>query len=1380
MKTAIVNRLISVVGMTALGCFLAMAPWTVAYGQALADYTAYPLFVSKTVPPNILFIVDLSEAMLPAAYGSYPESSGGKISSNLTGVLTATGLCGTNATPNTNGVGCPSPSGVADSFDSSQTYFGMFDSLGCYTYGSNEFGSRTSKASVNSNCATSQWDGNFLNWLSMRKVDHAKKVLIGGRTLSASNNDGTANTLLGEQKTGSDGSTASCNNSSSFCFRYVKVSSGSGNRFPNTVPVDAGNVTYFGLGEGVITVSNVATEANIFAGTSYNIKVDLTTETDAYRQAQSLGLLQNLRTDNMRVGVMFTNSSNGKAATVFRAFDGTFNSSAITGIRNQQLSSYAALAEGTYEAFCYYRNSQGPCYSNSPADFAASVGASGDPFYFVSNTQTVGCCKSFILMISSGQPTGDGSVPDVTSPFGDLFTTDTVGIATSRLDDVTFYGQTHDIRNQASGTTGYVSGAQKVTFYAVNAMGGGAGSQLLASSAKYGGFEDRDSNGVPNSTGQTCTYPAGTTLGSGSSNSSLEWDLDQNCIPDTYFDASEGGNLEATINKAIADILKRAASGTSVSVLATSSTGEGTIYQAYFFPSQFEGLNEIKWTGYTQGLFVDSLGNLREDTNADGKLVYGEDHIVKTRFDATNSEVKVDRFYDANPADGIADSTTPFESVGLKEVKAIWEAGRRLALRDLSSSPRNILTWVDTDSDGFVDAGEQIAFSSTNATTLSPYLRAEASVYTAANIISFIQGNQVSGMRDRQLTMTDDSGGSVVKVWRFGDPINSTPTVIGPPKERFDVIYGDASYTAFFQQYKNRRLVAYVGANDGMLHAFNAGYYHRGDDSSTSEVEHGYFTKAPTNNSSSISLGHELWGFIPYQLLPHLKWLTQSDYTHVYYVDLKPKVTDARIFAADADHPNGWGTILIGGFRMGGSCGGCVSNTGAPPMTVTADFGSGVQTRTFYTAYFALDITNPEVDPKLLWVFTDSAMGLSTSYPAVLRVSPSADGKSDNTNAKWFMVVGSGPTGYDGSSGQTGRLFVVDIKNGPKDSNGSNVFSTFLTSDTNSFMGDLVTLDANLDFRVDTTYVGNVINNGNNTPSWYGKMYRLTTTGCASAPCSTSTWGGTPNAPTVLLATFPSAGTTKVGPITAPAMVTADESARIWVFFGTGRFFGTNDKSNTDTQYLYGVKDPVVTGTCTQSTSTNCEKKNILNVSNAVVCVVCASGTNQVTGVTGVDNFSGTGTNTLEGLVQSMDGWYTTLPTSKERALSQPTLLGGTVFYTSFVPNADICSASGDGMIYALFYKTGSAYKESVIGTYTSGSNTNVSRSIALGIGLPSQMAVQIGGQGDGVNGQVAGGGCAGRVTGFIQASTGALNQFCGKPALSSWSRYVSWLNKRI
>ena len=143
-------------------------------------------------------------------------------------------------------------------------------------------------------------------------------------------------------------------------------------------------------------------------------------------------------------------------------------------------------------------------------------------------------------------------------------------------------------------------------------------------------------------------------------------------------------------------------------------------------------------------------------------------------------------------------------------------------------------------------------------------------------------------------------------------------------------------------KYRNRRQVVYAGANDGMLHAFNGGYFHRGDDiSTTTKTEHGYFTRNPMNNTSGKQLGHELFGFIPQELLPHLKWLTKPDYTHVYYVDLTPKVTDARIFTADTDHPNGWGTILMGGFRLGGSCGACTTSTGAPPMTLTADFNGG-------------------------------------------------------------------------------------------------------------------------------------------------------------------------------------------------------------------------------------------------------------------------------------------------------------------------------------------------------------------------------------------------------------------------------------------------------
>ncbi len=190
-----------------------------------------------------------------------------------------------------------------------------------------------------------------------------------------------------------------------------------------------------------------------------------------------------------------------------------------------------------------------------------------------------------------------------------------------------------------------------------------------------------------------------------------------------------------------------------------------------------------------------------------------------------------------------------------------------------------------------------------------------------------------------------------------------------------------------------------------------------------------------------------------------------------------------------------------------------------------------------------------------------------------------------------------------------------------------------------------------------------------------------------------------------------------------------------------------------------------------------------MDVSSATICVVCDTGVDQVTGtgdISGVTTFDGSGTTSMIGLVQSKDGWFTSLPTTGERNLSAPTLLGGTLFFTTFVPASDACGGGGDGYLYALFYLTGTAYQESVIGTETVGGNTNVLRSLVMGAGLPSQVAIQIGAQGTGASGATSSSGCVGAVTGFIQTSSGALSQVCGKTALSSWSRYITWLSERV
>ncbi len=1364
---------------------VALSGPTQADAQFLSDYTSTPPFITSTVAPNILLLLDNSGSMNSRAYQT--------------------------------------------AFDTATTYYGIFDPTECYSYSSNRFQPDSSaNPSTPGTCGASYpWSGNLLNYASMRRMDVAKWVMTGGICSVARDASGNCTRFKGQDSFNAStccrDQTQSVTNAQATGRMDAAYIPGAGDVYFHMVGSNANLRGYFcvdndstapGSGD-----ADCAQDGGGYTETRWKIEVD--------HAVAAGGIIQQVGT-RARFGLMeFKGAGDGGQVL---ADVGSSISTITTAIDTTVPATWTPLAESLYEATRYFMQIA-PAYTNSDYSYTDPT---RDPYYFAAPTwagtsQNVTCCKSYVIIFTDGQPTQDLNVPSSIRDYAHTalnhgtsdHCTSTAGCTNGYaghsannnaawhnnaansnhhdncstyfggttsdpcnnngshfLDDVAYYAHTNDLRQATvpvlGGAGKDLTGLQNLTIYTFFAFG--TGSNLLSDAAKAGGFEDRNANNIPDLP-EEYDKVNNTTGAAGADG-----------VPDTYFVSDNADNLHDRLLAAITSILQKSASGTSVSVLATSATAEGSLYQAFFFPSTFEGTSDIKWTGYTQGLFLDAFGNVREDTNGDGKLILNADKIIKARYETSTGDVKVDRYHD-NDGNGQADSTTPYETIGLKEVKSIWEAGKRLAFTD--SSARKLITWVDSDNDGVVDSGEQIYFTAANVSTLSPYLRPGASPFTATNIINFIRGDQITGMRDRQLTVTEGVT-TAVRVWKLGDPIHSTPTIVGAPKERYDLIYGDASYQTFYTQYRNRRWVAYVGTNDGMLHAFNSGFYHRGDDTSTSGVvEHGRFTRDASGGASGAPLGQELWGFIPYHLLPQLKWLTQGDYTHVYYVDLKPKVTDARIFTPDADHPGGWGTILIGGMRMGGSCRGavspaaatCVGATGAPPMSVTADFGSGTQTRNFYSAYFVLDITNPEVDPKLLWVFTDESLGLTTSYPAIVRVAPDGAPKTDNTNAKWYMVVGSGPTGYDGISGQTGQMFAMDLATGPiNPGTGSSQLSKFPTSDASSFMGNLITLDSELDYKTDVAYVGNNYNNGV-SPQWAGKMYRLMTRGCTAAPCTTNTWGvlsGGNRAPSVLLSSFPTAGTYKVGPTVAAPTVTSDDTGKIWVFFGTGRFFSNADKTNTEQQYFFGVKDPVVTNGCADSSVTNCEKKNLLNVSGVTVCVTCATGTNQVTGIGGVTQLEGSATTTLQGLIMTMDGWYTTMPTSLERVVVSPTVLGGIIYFPSFIPSTNICDASGTGNLYALFYLTGSAYKESVIGTTVVGSNTNVLRSMALGTaGLASQMAVHIGAQGAGAAGTTSSTGCAGRITGFMQSSTGTLSQFCTKPAYATWSRYISWINQR-
>ncbi len=1443
--------------------------------QTMDQYYAVPPFVSDQVAPNIILLLDNSGSMSNLACDfSIP----------------ADGDCSDAADKN---------------FDNTVSFSGYFDPLRCYTYdnGSDKrFEPATVKAGLATRCSDTEWDGNFLNYATFRRFDALKKSMIGGDCFVARAADGTCPTngtpalsTVRAQATGvntefTDTVYAGGAGVQTYLGR-IPLAERSGNPATLWIGTDAG---YFCL-DNDQTFNSGCTDGDYNTNKKFELKVGYTTEPTGVIQqigAQArFGLFEFKPTGDgarMLVGVGSRQSIDFSGSTVE-----TFNTNTaamVDAVQESFPSTWTPLSESLYETARYiaqinstyltsayvYPIAFSGGISNGVAFATAGVGSIGtseitaltgsetctsgasyitnacgrDPYFFGSNhtpawasTSTqVRCCKTFVILVTDGEPTQDTNIPagsqdyghgqhglhcvganaTIHAPNGTCNTnsatpaatllgehkTDYASSGNHYLDDVAYWAHTNDLRPcTAAGADGTIAvlnvtghclqGLQNITVYTFFAFGSIQGREILMHTAKLGGFEDSNNNNLPDLV--------------------TEWDKVINAtgapgtdgIPDNFFESANADDLQDRLMATITAILRKSSSGTAISVLATSASGEGSVYQAYFYTSTVgQGGANVRWTGYAQGLFIDHLGNFREDTNQDGKLVYEQDYIVKTRYDnvatsLTFGQVLVDKYGDTNGdgaadqvdanADGVLDPAVPaISGLGLKDILPFWEGGKQLA--NLASSSRNLLTWVDTDNDGLVDAGEEMQFSTANSTTLSPYLRAGAAPYTADNIINFIRGDEIAGLRTRMLEVPIGSG--TYKVWKLGDPIHSTPTIVAAPRTNYDIIYGDSSYTAFFTKWKDRREVIYVGANDGMLHAFNGGFYHKSDDATTASViEHGWYTKNPTDNSSGRPLGDELWGYIPHQLLPQLQWLTRADYTHVYYVDLKPTVADVRIFTPDADHPNGWGTILIGGFRMGGSCGSCASGTGAPPMTVNI----GGTNRTFYSAYFVLDITNPDVDPKLLWSFSNTGLGLTTGIPAVVRVSPTADSKIDNTNAKWMVLFGSGPNGYaadlSAASAQTAKVYAVDLKVGP--GAGNSQVTTMPVGSIKSFLSDIRALDRDFDYRHDVAYFGRTLYDG--SLPWRGKMYRLTTGGCTNAPCSTSTWGvnngGNRSATEIIDAFYDynaSTGTpVEIGPVTTAPAVTIDDANKVWVFFGTGRYLSNSDKTNTEQQYLFGIKDKVMNSGCTQTSTTNCliddTSATLVNTTNAVVCIVCSTGTNQTTDpnnptLTTVT----TGANSMVGLVQSKDGWYvklaTAVGTSAERSVSTPVVIAGAVFFPTLIPTNDFCSSTGTSYLYALYYKTGSAYSSPIIGTSASGANTNSTTRILMGEGVASQVAIHIDGPGTS-NGSMG-------ASSGTQSSDGAI-KFCSQMSTGSsecknasgpnppWSRYLTWVRQR-
>jgi len=1227
--------------------------------------------------------------------------------------------------------------------------------------------------------ANNLWDGNWLNWVSMRRLDILRKVLMGGpvETRTGGGNEIT----VGENPSGRkfikhfDSSSMSAVSPYDGDYHYGMAD--------GRIYVDDDSTPF----SGAIAYYTLAVQKEIRFDPDSFYKYEITSGTKDYSTA---GVLQRVG-DSARWGNEFFYNGSGSGAQGGYIDNpvGTNMTSLITDLQNKPANTWTPLAEAYYVAMQYFKQEAPETGLGYNTDAIGDMDPVNDPLYDGDVGDYVYCAKNFVLLLTDGASTKDSKVPDFLKDYdvdGDKPACDEADNnppcdygsgGTDYLDDIALYARTTDLRSD-------IVDVQNLLLYTVYAFGDDPDARnLLMDAARNGGFEDMNGNNRPD--GDYTDPPE----------DRLEWDRDGDGRPDTYFEATDGKKLEAELLKAINAMLNRATSGTAVSVLSTSSRGAGNLLQAYFKPMVATGTEEARWVGYLQSHWLDEKGNLREDTDQDHKLDTSIDKIIKFFPAADETLVKV---FDVSAADPFPDlDTAPNILKSMDNINPVWDAGKLLAAR--SPDNRKIFTFIDKDNDGTVDestddpfdaAGEVIRFQ-TDVATLKPYLGLldDTWLYLGntdnrfSNLVKFIRGYDTGFSGDTEIRTRNING----EVWKLGDIIYSTPMILSGPPDNYDLLYADESYRTFFEAFKDRETMAYVGANDGMIHAFTSWVFN----SETIE-----YTQKP---GTSENIGDELWAYIPQTLLPHLKWLADKDYGHVYYADLKPKIFDAKILRngthyTDPDFDDNWGTFMLIGLNRGGKHIWSQGDFDNNPLTADT-------VKHFYPSYTCLDITDPR-NPRLLWEKTyakpgspfenadnDTDLGLTTSYPSIARVGE-----------KWFAIFGSGPADYDGISDRKGHVFVVDLKTGEPYQNGTNDW-LFEGINDRATMASPVSLDKNMNYNVDAAYIGESYDSDAGAgETWEGTMYKITIpwtapglcdygygpTDCIYGDMDNGSYSDNPNDP--VNPWFMSTLFEAPGPITAPASLSVDEKENAWVFFGTGRYFSDSDAANNDQQSFYGIKDPFFNKE--HDTFANCAPLggcafgdgyyhnyasslplDTTDLFDANPYTIVSVG-EVYTGIPGNYTYFGDFSDLIDAAEQK-NGWHKDLYLAGERNITKPAIAGGIVFASTFKPANALCEPGGESFLYSFYYKTGTPYMKSVFtGTgesivIDSETKEKVVGIIDLGEGLASGPTIHLGDQ------------APKKGTVFVQKSTSEITGFEVDLANTPRSTLKSWIDKR-
>lgn len=403
----------------------------------------------------------------------------------------------------------------------------------------------------------------------------------------------------------------------------------------------------------------------------------------------------------------------------------------------------------------------------------------------------------------------------------------------------------------------------------------------------------------------------------------------------------------------------------------------------------------------------------------------------------------------------------------------------------------------------------------------------------------------------------------------------------------------------------------------------------------------------------NASTGAELFTYIPNEVIGSLSTLSSTDYgcdgcsiAHRYFVDGAPRAGDAY-FNSD------WHSVLIGTLGAGGK------------------------------GLFALDVTNPSsfTAADVLWEISSTQApdpSDASEFAANLGYTLPQASIVKLHNDKWAAVVANG---YDSANGSA-VLYLIDIEDG-------SIIKRFDTETSNNGLSTPIAVDEDGDRITDVIYAGDLL----------GNLWKFNVMGNSNTwEIAFSSGNGANEIPEPL---FKAVDGANVGqPITAKPQVGVHPDGGLMVYFGSGKYFETNDQiigASPQVQTFYGIRDQgsrVTTRSDLQEQEILAEETlevtvdNVLQTPSDPLPVDSSLIDVRVTSDTTVV-YDAIDPNLIK------NGWFMDLESPEngaegERLVSAPLLRAGRIIFSTLIPDPDACNWGGSSWLMELDAVNGS------------------------------------------------------------------------------------------